>query len=486
VLPTLRSVDARREIIFLDQRGTGASNPLDCPRLDLVEILGGAGALVRQCAAALSARANLELYSSLDAVKDLEDLRAALGHERINLVGVSYGVRVALLYMRAHGRRVRSAILRAAYPIDYNILADGSRAADAQLKQVVDDCGREAACRQAYPQLREQLAAIDRQLALKPAQVTAEGADGGRSAVTVTRALFHHLLLAMMQSAVSRRYIPLLISTAAVNGFQPFATQFAQLRAGLSRFPVGMYLSVVCAEDARRRSGRPAAAATPFQDSTRRLAAACSAWPVRAAPAATLAPFVSDVPTLLVSGSLDPVTPAEGASRLAGSLRNGRHLVVPAVAHGPMFPDCVRPAVAAFIDKVVAPALDPACSASALAPFALPAPSAAAPPAAAETGSAAVLQGTWDLEWRTARGSSPGGYLVISQSGGKLDVQLHGRGSLRASGTLQGNSFTVRGSRMFIPYTLAGSVSGDRIEGTLKVMSVERQFVGRRRANSGP
>jgi hypothetical protein len=157
--------------------------------------------------------------------------------------------------------------------------------------------------------------------------------------------------------------------------------------------------------------------------------------------------------------------------------------VVQATAHGPMFPDCARPTVAAFIDKATAPALEPACSALALAPFVLPAPSVASARAATDTQSTEVLQGTWDLEWRTARGSSPGGYLVISQSGSSLDVQLHGRGSLRASGALQGNSFTVRGSRMFVPYILAGTVSGDRIEGTLKVMSVERPFVGRRRAN---
>jgi pimeloyl-ACP methyl ester carboxylesterase len=479
VLPTLRSVDAEREVIFLDQRGTGRSNPLNCPNgVDLLRAIEDLPA-VRQCAAELRTRADLNRYTSADAVADLEELRGALGHRQLNLVGVSYGVRVALLYMRDHPRRVRSAILRAAYPLDYNIISAGAQAADAQLAQVLDDCAGDSACRAAYPRLREQLLALDAQLASAPVRLAAGEPDARSAQLVVTRDLFRYLLLAMMQASVSRQYIPMVIATAATAGLQPFAAQIAQLRAGLSEFPVGMYLSVLCAEDAPRpHEQRPAL--TPLGTAAQKLLASCATWPVRPASDGALAPFAGDVPTLILSGALDPVTPAQAAWRLAGSLRRSTHLVMAATAHGPMFPECARGDVADFIRHAAVRPLRNACSALALPAFAVPI--APAPPPAPASPPAARFEGTWDLQWQTSRGLSRGGYLVIGQNGSELTAQLHGRGSVRATGRMEGDSFTLRGSRFFVPYVLTGTVSGDRIEGTLKVMSVERRFSGQRRA----
>jgi len=478
VLPTLRSVENDRQVVFLEQRGTGGSSSLQCPAgLDLIRAISDAPA-VRQCAAALRTKADLNHYTSSDAAADLEDLRAAMRYRQINLVAVSYGVRVALLYMRQHPRRVRTAVLRAAYPLDYNIISAGAHAADAQLALVIDECTRDPACRQAYPGLPDQLLALDRQLAAAPAtSATGEARSGGGQA-TVTRDLFHYLLLAMMQASVSRQYIPMVIATAASRGLQPFSSQLAQLQTSLKRFPVGLYLSVLCSEDApRQHDYRPAR--TPLATAAQKLLAACSNWPVRPASDRALEPFTSDVPTLIVSGALDPVTPAESAERLAGSLPNSRHLIIPATGHGPMFPECMRPGVTGFIRTSVIPSSLDACSALTLPAFAVPA--VEVPAQAPQSEPAVQLSGTWDLQWQTRRGPSPGGYLVISQNGRELTAQLHGRGSIQASGSIEGNGFILRGSRLFVPYTLTGTMSADRIEGTLKVMSVERQFTGQRR-----
>ena len=485
VLPTLRSVDAERAVVFLDQRGTGGSNPLRCSNgLDIFSALSDAGGL-QQCSTALRERADLDRYSTLDAVADLDDLRSALGHARLNLVAVSYGVRVALLYMREHPRYVRTAILRSAYPVDYNIIAEGAAAADSALARVLDDCERDSLCRQAFPSLRDQLRTIETRLATTPAVVTAEAPDGGPVQLRVTPDMFHFLLLMMMQATPSRQFVPLLIATAATTGFQPFATTLLQLRRGFADFPLGMYLSILCAEDAPRIHPRPSAPNAPLSDAAAKLGRACSQWPVNAAATRALAPFSSDVPTLIISGTLDPVTPPQAAARLAASLRRTTHFVLPATAHGPMFPECARPAVAAFIRTAVAPSLGGACAAVGLPPFAMP-PSAtpASTGAPAQPRPPAGLHGIWDLEWQTRRGVSPGGYLVIRQNGSALEAELHGRGSIRASGSVEGSRFTLRGERFFVPYTLTGVLSGDRIEGELKVMSVERRFVGRRRAAS--
>jgi len=487
VLPTLRSVDPTRAVIFLDQRGTGGSNPLGCPGGLGLLTSPGDGEALRDCAARLRERADLDRYSSLDAAADLEDLRAALGYGRLNLVAVSYGVRVALLYMRGQPRRVRAAVLRAAYPLHYNIVGEGIAAADAALATLIDDCGRYEPCRAAYPNLWDQLRAIDTQLAAAPVFVTAEGADGAPMRLPVTREFFHHLLLVMMQAAPSRQFVPQLIATAAAAGFQPFAVPIAQLHAAFSDFPVGMYLSVLCAEDAPR----PRSAAvprTPLFATADKLDAICSTWPVRPRPPSALAPFTADTPTLIVSGALDPITPPVAASRLAASLRRSAHIVMPATGHGPMFPQCVRSMVAAFLRSAAARPLAGECDGSELAPFALP---AAAPVPAPEPPGAPPterLEGTWDLHWRTSRGTAPGGHLVIRRSGARIEAELHGRGSISASGTIEGDGFTLSGSSAFVSYRISGTITAEGIEGVLRVMSVERHFVGRRRPDppAGP
>ncbi len=103
-----------------------------------------------------------------------------------------------------------------------------------------------------------------------------------------------------------------------------------------------------------------------------------------------------------------------------------------------------------------------------------------AAPAAAQAVPSGV-EGTWDLTWQTRRGPQQRGYLVLARSGGALLGEIHGRGSVRATGSASGSSFVLRGSRMLTRYRIEGRVTGDRMEGVLKVLSVERRFTGRRR-----
>lgn len=94
---------------------------------------------------------------------------------------------------------------------------------------------------------------------------------------------------------------------------------------------------------------------------------------------------------------------------------------------------------------------------------------------------AARFEGTWDLTWQTRRGPQQRGYLVLTRSGAALAGEIHGRGSVRATGSVSGSGFVLRGSRMLTPYRIEGRVTGDRMEGALKVLSVERRFTGVRR-----
>ena len=373
-LPDIRAVDRRRDVIFLDQRGTGRSNPLGCA--DGFELLEGgpdSPAFV-QCVAALRERAALDRYGTADAVADIEALRVALGRPRLTLLAGSYGTRVAVAYMRDHPRRVRAAILRAAAPLDFNIIAGGIAAADSELGRVLDECEADAACNSAFPRLEERLWAMSARLAASPEAVSLTGPDGTGEAFAVTSTLFHQTLYALLLSAPTRQQIPLIIATAEQRGFQPLAPLLGQVRHQLyGALPIGMYLGVVCAEDAPRIGAQGIAAGrTPLIANGVKLAEACRGWPVPPAPAAANVQPRLATPTLVLTGALDPATNAAEADRLAERLSRGVHVIVPATAHGPLFPECVRADVARFLEGAPVEGVRPDCSSTALPPFALP------------------------------------------------------------------------------------------------------------------
>lgn len=103
------------------------------------------------------------------------------------------------------------------------------------------------------------------------------------------------------------------------------------------------------------------------------------------------------------------------------------------------------------------------------------------PGKARQASAAEQIGGTWDLTWQTRKGPSRRGHMVIAQKGASLDARIHGQGSVRARGSLSGDAFELRGTRMAVSYRIAGRVSGDRMTGSLKVLSVEKHFTGTRR-----
>jgi pimeloyl-ACP methyl ester carboxylesterase len=311
-------------------------------------------------------------------VRDIEAVRSAFGYDRLNLVAASYGVRVASAYMREHPRRVRSATLRAAYAPDYNIIRDGLGNADKELGRVIDGCMAEAACAAAFPRLEAQLQALDEKLAHDPARLTVKGANGAQEQILVGRELLQQILYAMLLAAPTRQMLPLIIDTASRKGFEPLAPMVVQVRDALyGALPVGMYLSVVCSEDAARlRPQELPSGRTPLSRSAAVLFRACDAWPKAVVPAAFFTPRKIEVPTLILSGELDPATTVAAANRLAASLPLSRHVVLKATSHGPLFPACATKSVASFIESASVSNAAPDCSGLALAPFAVTPPAA--------------------------------------------------------------------------------------------------------------
>jgi pimeloyl-ACP methyl ester carboxylesterase len=363
-LAQLAALRQKRDIVLMDQRGTGESNRLDCP--------GGFGLLetarlpeLRACRAVLEARADLRHYTTDVAVDDMDEVRAALGYRQVNLIGGSYGTRAAQAFMRRHPSSVRSAVLRAVLPPRGNILADGTRSAERELERVLADCGADASCNAAFPALRAELDSLGRALAASPARVRLPAAGSApASELEVTRGLLYQTLYALMLAAPSRQMLPLLVHRAATEGVQSIAPSMGQVRAAsYGTVPIGLYLSIVCSEDVPRLApAEREGLRTAFGGMTAGVDSACAAWPrARNAPEGA-APLHTRTPLLLISGAADPATASGPAEAWARTLPNAFHIVLPATTHTPFFPGCAEALMVRFVESASVAGLDARCA----------------------------------------------------------------------------------------------------------------------------
>lgn len=394
-----------RTLVFMDQRGTGASHALACdlyqpaaPAPAYAEIFPLAA--VRTCRDALSKTADLRLYGTAQAVEDLDALRSALGAETLNLLAGSYGTIVAQEYLRRHPLRVRSVALESVAGTDFRMPLPFARAAQSSLEAVFAACDAAPACAAAFPRLPAKLAAVLTALASKPAALVVEGAGGAPQQVELSRDVFAERLRLMLYSVASAREVPYIIDRAAAGDFAPFAARVA-VQLSSNQLAFGMYFSVTCAEALARISEGdigPATAGTFLGEGrVRAHQKACVGWPLAAQQKEFFEPIRSTVPALLLSGALDPATPPQAGTELLAGLPNGRQVLLPAVAHAIGSP-CVEGLVAAFIESASADHLDLSCvSAQAWPPFKLPAgatapattPATRPPPKAGRSGSPA-------------------------------------------------------------------------------------------------
>jgi pimeloyl-ACP methyl ester carboxylesterase len=359
-----------RDVVLVDQRGTGGSNGLPCvpfPATDIRLYLGMPGPEeVRRCRDALSARADLRFYSTEAAVEDLEDVRRALGYERVTLDAGSYGTKVALRYLARFPRRTRAAVLRAVNPPGFRIPLPFAAAGQAALDRLIEDCGRDPGCLRAFPDLRGDLAKVLARLDAGPVPVKVTNPGTGQiEATTLERGTYVARLHLLLFSSRLASRIPLLVHTAAEGDFSPFAElSVAFGKAIADQIDWGMQLSVLCTEDLPLISREEAERETrgTFLGPGRILAAQehCASWPRGTLPPDHGKPVRSDVPVLLISGGIDPATPARYAEDAARTLSRSRLVVIPNGSHVDGGP-CVDAIATAFIAAGNANGLDTSC-----------------------------------------------------------------------------------------------------------------------------
>ena len=395
-----RFEEARRErdVVLVDLRGTGGSNPLHCPLPgrddDPQSYLGDLFPVesIRGCRKRLDA--DLARYTTSEAVADLEEVRAALGYERINLYGFSYGSRAVLVYLRSYPGRVRSAILQGVVPTDMKVPLHYAEDAQRSLGLLLAECEADAACRAAYPGLPEKLAAVQKRLAAAPVSVEIEDPKTKRRVrLPLSLSLFHEEIRWRLYGE-GENVVPSYIERAYHGDFSALATSLLRQRRALAAgaLSLGTLLSVTCAEDvpfidvteARRRAEGSFLGTDRVDQQVR----ACAEWPRGELPAGYADPVRSEVPVLLISGERDPVTPPRWGEQVARHLPNARHVVLRGGGHSGRSP-CVRELLSGFLARGTAGADDASCARQApQAAFALLAAKPAVPEPSAAAASA--------------------------------------------------------------------------------------------------
>ena len=369
VMPLFSRLNDTRDILFVDQRGTGESNPLDCdddqaqPLQSLFED-ALPERLVRKCVEQLDA--DPRQYTTSIAIEDLEDVRAALGYPQLDLWGGSYGTRAALEYLRRHPDRVRAMVLDGVAPATMKLPLSFVQDGEASLIGLLDACDAQPLCKSTYPNLRATIAGLRSELARQPMRVTiADPRTGDRQAIQVNENVLLSALFRPLYVAELASLLPFGVSAAATGDFNPLLAQNLEFTSDVSEnLAVGMHLAVICSEDIPRitpgdlEGVRHSFFGSALVDDFLR---ACRIWPRGEVPPDFYEPVRSDVPALLFSGGVDPATPPRHGAKVAETLPNARHFVAPQLGHGVSLHGCAPRLVEQFIKKADARALDGKC-----------------------------------------------------------------------------------------------------------------------------
>ena len=365
----LRKVNESRDILLVDQRGTGQSHPLKCPQVEFEEALVAdwdeVAAQTRRCLDALDA--DPRYYTTTIAMHDIDAARRALGYETVNLYGGSYGTRAAQVYYRLFPDRVRSIVLDGVVPQTLGLGTEHAIKLDQAVYRVLDACEADADCAERFPDTPGKLRELLRATIAQPVDVTIEHPTTGLPVtLRFEREVLASALRFLSYSPETQAMLPMLIHEAATEQrFDRLASQMMITATGLQQtIAQGMEMSVMCAEDYPLF---PAASApndtllgTLMDDVVR---VQCGVWPAGPVPDDFHEPVTGDVPVLLLSGENDPVTPPEYGDRVAAHFARATHLVAPGQAHIVATRGCMGDLVSTFIIDGNADNLDTTCMA---------------------------------------------------------------------------------------------------------------------------
>lgn len=360
-----------RPMVFVDLRGTGSAGPLRCDAEDpedLAQLLGATFDYdeLKPCLASYD-DADLSQYTTIAMVEDLDEVRAALGYPQINLLGISYGSRLALEYMRRHPEQTRSVVLDGVVPPDVDVSLASPAHAEASLELLLADCRADAECAAAYPGLERKLEQVLTDLETnRELEEFEHPRTGERMRVEISRSGFVAALRSALYSSYFTSLIPLVIDRAHVGDWGPAAAITLHTAKISKTISLGLYFTVACSEDLRGLdpvSRRKAVEKLEVFDDhmLEQLEQICARWPHATLEPEAFTPVESSVPTLMLSGRYDPVTPPSFAEQAAKTLTHARHVIAANVSHGVWHHGCTPNVLAEFFANPDPAALDASC-----------------------------------------------------------------------------------------------------------------------------
>jgi pimeloyl-ACP methyl ester carboxylesterase len=370
----------KRDVILVDQRGTGYSEPaLDCPEITQLTLDQLNQELTPEATDVLSNKAlqachdrlkskgiNLSAYTSAANAADLNDLRIALGIKEWNLYGISYGTRLALTALRDTPTGIRSVAIDSVYPPQTSLVTDPPASFSRSINLVFETCAADPACNSVYPNLKQVLLATVKKLNASPAKITLVQPDLGNigtpgkklDAVMDGKGLLS-LLFQVLYGSELLPSVPALIYQANAGDFGIIAQLQSQMLAQLKDISQGMYNSVECYEEIPFDTLANAEAAYQAQGelsgafgTAKSSFDSCQIWNVPQAPAIENQAVKSNIPTLVLSGHFDPITPPDWGKLAAGTLSKSFFFEVPTGGHGSSLTvDCPQQMVVSFFDQ---------------------------------------------------------------------------------------------------------------------------------------
>lgn len=356
-----------RDLILIDQRGTGKSQPLQCMQAvdyDIYSLTPEDFSVVeiKDCLATFDE--DLSQYNSENAIRDFEAVRQALGYQQVNLYGGSYGTRAGLVYMRMFPQSLRSVVLDSVGPIEVPIGLFGQSSARS-FQLLVEHCQQDKSCQQAYPNLAQEFKALVKRLEQQPISVSiAHPRLGTQTEFVISKGKLLGTLRMQLYAVATRSLVPLVIHQAYLGNFRPLAGLIAQTD-GEQGIYIGLHLNITCNEDFPRISEADFAndANNDFggDDAHLALKMACPLWPQYRPSDDFYQAVTADIPTLILSGNLDPVTPPSNAEFSAKTLPNNHHIVIENAAHTVATSTCASDIINEFLTSLEPQTLDESC-----------------------------------------------------------------------------------------------------------------------------
>ncbi|WP_338726258.1 alpha/beta hydrolase [Shewanella baltica] len=362
----LSKVRQQRDILLIDQRGTGRSNLLTCDEgaqspLSFDDDNADTLAETQKCLAKIDA--DVTQYGSLNAIKDFEAVRQHLGYKKLHIYGISYGTRMAQLYMRLYPAHLATVTLDGIVPMQQSVLEIGA-SIDRGFDLLFKDCQETTACHAQFPELKAEFDQVAASLAKAPVMENVyDPVTGEKTMLTMTRGKFYGSIRMALYQANVRALVPHAIHQAAKHNFQPILGLYS-LTIDNAGMAMGMHASVVCGEDMHRIT--PAMreqAQHSFMGKTmlEGLEATCEVWKVPAVDDSFSEPISSDIPTLLLSGEIDPATPPSWGELAMEKLTNAKHFVAPYATHGVAYQSCANNLIADLVRSGSVKDLDGEC-----------------------------------------------------------------------------------------------------------------------------